>query len=542
MVKKHSKNPISVSISVRTDTGEPIFAVLQTYRSLIRKTGAIGWFNRQTDRVLHHLKHGGNNWIEFNQIQIFNAGLSSLDVELTKVANKLIDGAHFSHGENSFPIFIESDLNFCLSPECKRALYLKTPQRGYKSYVGLLLDLCRETCRKLEIDFTTEVKWSEDSRLLGLSFYSSEPINYNGIQSKYWTRLFDCENENADVNCHLPGSLLALRWVDHNNYSACVNIKDTINYYLPVIQIYNVSIGPTGIITTSLSFQVELKFTENIHVNHISSMCFDRFRERYFVILNGNHRFEKKYAFSFQQSEFHSPRLISSTSDQQHLIPLIHLDADHRTNAGRLSNEIIGGPLNPSSPLIACFPYIRFCCCHYDPLSNPIVPRLRSLENLNSATTETDRVTDDSNSFRDGEYLALDDYRYNTNKRSSIYERSQLRRPLPPRRSLPRTAETSTSAASDEADIREGNHDLQAHTRRGTRRQKRNSSSEAFGRGGEGTVATLFELAWRTLYSGRGALALECAIRQKRVPPTLLTTCLRWNPYTLGPLPSTWLQ
>ena len=337
-----------------------------------------------------------------------------MDVELTKVANKLIDGAHFSQGENSFfRAFYNCDPNFCLSPEFKRALYLKTPQSGSKSYAGLLLDLCRETCRKLEIDFTTEVKWSEDSRLLGLSFYSLEPINYNGIQSNYGTRLYDCENENADVNCHLPGSLLALRWVNHNNYSACVDIKDTINSYPLLIQIYNVSIEPTNIITTSLSFQVELKFTENIHVNHISSMSFDRIRERYFVILSDDRRIVKKYAFSFQQSELHSPRLISSTSDQQRLIPLIHLDADHRTNAGRLSNTITGGPLNPSSPLIGCFLYNNepewVCCCHVNnPLSNPILPQLRSLENVNSGTTETDTVTDDSKSCRDGEYLTLD--------------------------------------------------------------------------------------------------------------------------------------
>ena len=51
----------------------------------------------------------------------------------------------------------------------------------------------------------------------------------------------------------------------------------------------------------------------------------------------------------------------------------------------------------------------------------------------------------------------------------------------------------------------------------------------------ERPIATIFELAWRTLYSEHGARALVCAIRQKRVPPTLLETSLRWNPYTLGP-------
>lgn len=57
-----------------------------------------------------------------------------------------------------------------------------------------------------------------------------------------------------------------------------------------------------------------------------------------------------------------------------------------------------------------------------------------------------------------------------------------------------------------------------------------------------GTVASLMELAWRTLYSSRGAIALECAIRQKRVPGLLLETCLRWNPYTLGPHCANWLD
>lgn len=58
----------------------------------------------------------------------------------------------------------------------------------------------------------------------------------------------------------------------------------------------------------------------------------------------------------------------------------------------------------------------------------------------------------------------------------------------------------------------------------------------------EGNVATLAEIAWRTLYSSSGARALECAIRQKRVQEKLLKTSLRWNPYTLGPHCSEWLQ
>ena len=48
----------------------------------------------------------------------------------------------------------------------------------------------------------------------------------------------------------------------------------------------------------------------------------------------------------------------------------------------------------------------------------------------------------------------------------------------------------------------------------------------------DGTVATVFELVWRTLYSERGAFALQCAIHQKQVPPKLLGTFL-WYLYTM---------
>lgn len=57
-----------------------------------------------------------------------------------------------------------------------------------------------------------------------------------------------------------------------------------------------------------------------------------------------------------------------------------------------------------------------------------------------------------------------------------------------------------------------------------------------------GSIAPLAELAWRMLYSRRGAFALECAIRKKRVPKALLDTSLRWNPYTMGPHSSEWLK
>ena len=213
--------------------------------------------------------------------------MSSLDVELTQVANRLIEEAHLGHCKLSSEY---CHVEFRLSPDCTKAFYCESTAGVLCT--GLILDLCKRTFKTFKFEHLPYLssirqyrllypnnhihkywRWSEDSRLLGLSFNKTT----DGENDSRSCNVIDCESESADdlFVLQTPGTILDLRWVSHNNYNVCVTVDWVIHFY-------NVCFVQNCVEMRELC-RLSLKFgNEN---KHISSMCFDRLNERYYVHL-----------------------------------------------------------------------------------------------------------------------------------------------------------------------------------------------------------------------------------------------------------------
>lgn len=134
---RFSNNVVSALIGVRPDNGEPIILVVRSYRALLHKRKDVGWFARLKYRVLHLFKE---RWVQLNQLLIINLLTRSLETDLIKVANSLIDGAlisQFVQSKCNFEKF-ETCIELCLSPGCTKAFYFKVADWGPSSC--LILD------------------------------------------------------------------------------------------------------------------------------------------------------------------------------------------------------------------------------------------------------------------------------------------------------------------------------------------------------------------------------------------------------------------
>lgn len=479
---KHPYNLLSASIGVRPETGEPVIVLLRNFITTVRKTESNSLFDLSTHPVHSPFEHQMNDSPEtrvlLNQMLIINARTSCLDVEHTNVANSLIVGSNFASTSTEWFSALWGSVcreqHRLVSPDCRRILFLRIP-----SLQMLLLDLSKQTVtplRQLEIALPTYISWSEDSRLVGLST-GRDKREYN-----YETRLYDCESQSENMNVELTveplrGKLLALRWLSQFKYMALLSGHSDIK--VP-IESYEVSIKSGCQTYPQLLFKVDLQFTtarRYFDSTSITSICFDRFCDRYFLILKGSF---SKYVVSFQQPELSSTQVSPQKNDSIDCVvnplPNVHVNIDPNLNQfsrtkwimvayqAKLWSQVTWGSANPVRPIIACSAY-----------------RLAS------------RIRCHSNDFKNPHFQSLE----------------------------PIAFATADSMAAD--------------------RFYSYSPTDSLAVGGRG-VETLTQLAWRTLYSSGGARALESAIRQKRVPPSLLETSLMWNPYTLGPHPEEWLQ
>lgn len=246
---------VSASIGVRSDTGEPVITLFRMYRIIINEMlqcYSVSDTNSRETGIL----------IALNQIQIINPRLSRLDVELTDVANRLVEGAaNYSQRKEiveSWDVDRLSRRRGFDSPDCRRMLYVYRKIHFEREY--LLLDLSKKNCRRLNISYPRCVHWSEDSKLLGLTFQ---------IRTKLEVHLYDCENEtdNFELTVEpLPGELVALQWLSQNNYSACVDVK--VSYRSPrLIYFYKMGFTPNNLI-----FSYSLKFNIHMTPSHYTSV------------------------------------------------------------------------------------------------------------------------------------------------------------------------------------------------------------------------------------------------------------------------------
>ena len=238
--------------------------------------------------------------------------------------------------------------------------------------IVLLLDFGKETATNLTIKYIGlgyEVFWTEDSRILAISISSSCKL------SLIYNWLYICENErrgtvgrcsacNGDEDSCLPGTLYALQWVSANHYNACCGIFRSSNTKSQ-IAVFNVSIELSSIMCYPLEI-VDYTIFRNI-ASFTPSVCFDRFHNRYFVVWKSSAA-GKIFAISLQK--FGLTSLMSSeksdwpavksqirvTYDKGVPIPFIQHQLDPNVNSVRFINEVISGPVNPSSALVACFP------------------------------------------------------------------------------------------------------------------------------------------------------------------------------------------